>query len=128
MIPVRRNAVKIDFDQSQARLTVCDLNVFDDHDLANALTAGLGIPTPPIPGVFPVHAKVSFDVKWEGAIATAEIENTSQQFKGTFVSTGATITWTSSQPGFQFQSQTPPDPNANLVSVIGREKNGVFFS
>lgn len=128
MIPVRRNAVRVDFDQSQARLTVRDLEVSDDHDLANALTDGLGIPTPPIPGVFPVHAKVSFDVKWEGAIATAEIENTSQQFEGTFLSTGATITWTASQPGFQFQSETPPDPKANLVSVIGREKNGVFFS
>jgi hypothetical protein len=128
MIPVRRHAVKVDFDQAQARLTVCDLEVFDDHDLANALTDGLGIPTPPIPGVFPVHARVSFDVKWEGAIATAEIENTSQQFEGTFLNTGATITWSADQPGFHFQSETPPNPNANLVSVLGQEKNGVFFS
>ena len=128
MIPVRRHAVKVDFDNAQARLKVRDLEVFDDHDLANALTDGLGIPTPPIPGVFPVPARVSFDVKWEGAIATAEIENTSQQFKGTFLSTGATITWSADQPGFHFQSETPPNPQANLVSVLGQEKNGVFFS
>ena len=128
MIPVRQCAVKVDFDRAQARLTVRDLEVFDDHDLANALTDGLGIPTPPIPGVFPVHARVSFDVKWEGTIATADIENTSQQFKGTFLSTGATITWSAQQPGFHFQSETPPNPKANLVSVLGQEKNGVFFS
>jgi hypothetical protein len=128
MIPVRRDAVRVEFDEAQARLKVRDLEVFDDHDLANALTDGLGIPTPPIPGVFPVHARVSFDVKWEGTIAMAEIENTSQQFKGTFLSTGATITWSAHQAGFRFHSETPPDPKANLVSVLGREKNGVFFT
>ncbi|MGA8510086.1 MAG: hypothetical protein WB762_31130 [Candidatus Sulfotelmatobacter sp.] len=125
---MRRHAVKVDFDQAEARLTVSDLEVFDDHDLANALTDGLGIPTPPVPGVFPVHARVSFDVKWEGAIATAEIENSSQQFEGTFLSTGATITWSADQSGFHFESETPPNPKANLVSVLGKEKNGVFFS
>jgi hypothetical protein len=127
MIPVRGDAVKVDFDQAQARLRARDLEVFDDHDLANSLTDGLGIPTPPIAGVFPVHARVSFDVQWEGAIATAKIKNTSQQFKGTFLSTGATISWFAHQPGFHFRSETPPNPQANLVSVLGREKNGVFF-
>ena len=63
-----------------------------------------------------------------GALAMAEIENSAQQFKGTFLSTGATIRWTAEQEGFQFQSDTPPDPKANLISVLGREKNGVFFS
>jgi hypothetical protein len=128
MIPVRDDAVKVDFDGARARLKVRDLRVFDDHDLANSLTAGLGIPSPPIPGVFPVGATVSFDVKWEGALATAQIENTSQNFKGTFLSTGATIRWSAHEPGFHFQSETPADPKANLVSVLGREQNGVFFT
>ena len=26
-----------------------------------------------------------------------------------------------------YQSDAPPDPKANLVSVLGREQNGVFF-
>jgi hypothetical protein len=67
-------------------------------------------------------------VRWDGVIAMEGIQNTSQQFKGTFLSTGATITWSAHQPGFHFQSDTPPDPKANLVSVLGREKNGVFFT
>jgi hypothetical protein len=128
MLPVRHNAVEVDFDGARASLRVRDLNVFDDHDLANSLTQGLGIPTPPIPGVFPVRAKVSFDVEWNGALATAQIENSSQHFKGSFFSTGATISWSAEQAGFRFQSDTPPDPKANLVSVLGREQNGVFFS
>ena len=128
MIPVKHEAVDVDFDEAEARLRVRGLELFDDHDLANSLTQGLGLPTPPIPGVFPVRAKVSFDVEWEGALATAQIENTPQHFKGTFLSTGATITWVAEQAGFRFQSDTPPDPKANLVSVLGREQNGVFFT
>jgi hypothetical protein len=128
MIPVRHSAVEVDFDGSRASLLVRDLDVFDDHDLANSLTQGLGLPTPPIPGVFPVRAKVSFDVEWDGALATAQIENNSQNFKGTFLSTGATISWSAEQNGFRFQSDMPPDPKANLVSVLGRERNGAFFS
>jgi len=136
MIPVRHDAVEVDFDGQRARLRVRGLDAFDDHDLANSLSQGLGLPanpaamppTPAIPGMFPVRAKVSFDVEWNGALATADIENSAQQFKGTFFSTKTTIVWSAEQPGFQFQSDNPPDPAANLISVLGREKNGVFFS
>jgi hypothetical protein len=128
MIPVRHDAVEVDFDGSRARMLVRDLDVFDDHDLANSLTHGLGLPTPPIPGVFPVRAKVSFDVEWDGTLTMADIENSKQHFKGRFLSTGATISWSAEQPGFSFQSDMPPDPKANLVSVLGRERNGMFFS
>jgi hypothetical protein len=127
MIPVSQEAVEVDFDGSRARMRVRGLDVFDDHDLANSLTQGLGIPTPPIPGVFPVRAKVSFDVEWSGVLAMEQIENTSQGFKGSFLSTGATINWSAEQSGFRFQSDTPPDPKANLISVLGREQNGMFF-
>src|SRR3989442_2772855 len=108
MIPVKHEAVEVDFD---------------DHDLANSLTQGLGIPTPPIPGVFPVRATVSFDVEWEGTLATAQIENNSQRFKCAFLSTGATITWSAEHAGFRFQSATPPDPRAHLMSVLRSETN-----
>ena len=132
MIPVRHDAVEVDFDDARARLRVRDMDVFDDHDLANSLTQGLGLPAigmnPVLPGVFPVRAKVSFDIEWDGALATAEIENSAQQFKGTFFSTNTTIVWSAEQKGFQFQSDNPADPKANLLSVLGREKNGVFFS
>lgn len=128
MTAVSHDAVEVDFDGQRASLRVCDLPVFDDHDLANSLTQGLGIPTPPIAGVFPVRAKVSFDVEWNGAVDMAQIQNSSQHFKGTFLSTGAMIRWSAEQTGFRFESDTPPDPAANLISVLGREQNGVIFS
>ena len=133
MVQVEHDAVQVDFDQARARLHVRGLEVFDDHDLANSLTQGLGLPGglgfpyPAIPSVAPVRARVSFDVEWNGNLATAQIENDAQQFKGTFLSTGATINWSAEGDGFQFQSEAP-DPTRNLVSVLGREKNGVFFT
>ena len=81
----------------------------------------------PIAPVFTVRATVSFDVEWTGIVETAQIENTTQHFKGSFLSTGATIKWSAEEDGFQFQSEAP-DPSRNLVSVLGREKNGVFFT
>ena len=133
MVPVGHDAVQVDFDDARARLRVSGLKAFDDHDLANSLTqglglpGGLGLPLPQIPPVFPVRATVSFDVEWNGMVAKEEIHNDAQHFKGSFLSTGATIKWSAEQPGFRFESEAP-NPARNLISVLGREQNGAFFS
>jgi hypothetical protein len=131
MAPVDHEAVEVNFDAGSARLRVSGLKVFDDHDLANSLTDGLGLPGelgfPLIPPVFPVRATVSFDVEWDGILDSAEIHNDSQHFMGSFLSTGATVRWSAEQEGFRFQSE-PPNPARNLLSVLGREQNGAFFT
>ena len=133
MVRVAHEAVEVDFDDGQARLRVKGLEVFDDHDIANSLTFGLGLPGdngfpyPAIPPVPPVRTIVSFHVEWNGIVASAEIHNDAQHFKGSFLSTGATIKWSAEQPGFRFQSEEP-DPARNLISVLGHEQNGVFFT
>ncbi|HKW26247.1 MAG TPA: hypothetical protein VJN48_10715 [Terriglobales bacterium] len=133
MVRVRHDSLAVDFDDAKASLKVPDLQVFDDHDIANSLTFGLGLPGglgfpyPAVPPVAPIRATVSFDVEWNGIVAAAQIDNAGQQFKGSFLSTGATISWSAEEPGFRFQSE-PPDPARNLVSVLGHEQNGVFFS
>lgn len=132
MVRVPSDSVKVDFDDGRARLRVRNLSVFDDHDLANSVTQGLGLPGdmglpfPAIPPVPPVRATVSFDVEWSGILDMAHIHNATQGFQGSFLSTGATIQWSAEQPGFRFVSD-PPDPGTNLISVLGREQNGVFF-
>jgi hypothetical protein len=132
MIRVPRDAVDVDFNRQQATLRVRGLQVFDDHDLANSLTNGLGLPGdlgfpyPKIPPVFPVPATISFEVRWDGALATAHIRNDSQRFRGYFLQTETTIKWTSRQTGFTFESEAP-DPSRNLISVLGYERNGAFF-
>jgi hypothetical protein len=133
MVQVPPSAIAVDFANAQASLRVSGLRVFDDHDIANSLTYGLGLPGdmgfsyPAIPAVSPVRATVSFDIEWSGAVDTAQIHNNSQSFEGTFLSTGATIDWSVQQDGFMFQSEAP-NPARNLVSVLGREQNGVFFT
>jgi hypothetical protein len=133
MVPVSHEAVEVDFDEGRARLRVSNLRVYDDHDIANSLTQGLGLPGdlgfpyPQIPPVAPVRATISFDVEWTGILAMAQIHNTTQTFKGSFLSTGATIKWSAEQSGFQFESE-PANPSRNLISVLGREQNGVFFT
>jgi hypothetical protein len=133
MVQVEHDAVDVDFDQGRARLRVSGLNVFDDHDLANSLTQGIGLPGDlgfTYPAIAPVATKraiVSFDVIWDGIVDRAEIDNSAQTFKGSFLSTGATIKWSADEPGFHFESETP-DPTRNMVSVFGRERNGFFFT
>jgi len=133
MIPVGHDAVKVDFDDVRARLRVNNLTVFDDHDLANSLTlgmglpGGLGFPYPAIPAVAPTYATVSFDVEWSGDLNMAHIHNDAEKFMGSFFSTNATIKWSAEQPGFRFESETP-NPDRNLISVLGHEQNGVSFT
>jgi hypothetical protein len=131
-VPVAHDAVHVDFDGARARLSVRGLELFDDHDLANSLTYGLGLPGdlgfpyPHIDPVQPVRAKVSFEIEWSGLLDTAEIRNATEGFEGSFLETGATIRWSAEEHGFRFQSEDP-DPGRNLFAVIGRERNGVFF-
>lgn len=133
MVPLTHGAVNFDFSNAQATLSVAGLQVFDDHGIANSLTYGLGLPGDlgfpyqKIPPVSRVRATVSFDVEWSGSIATAQIRNTSQQFKGSFLQTGATIEWSAEENGLQFQSEAS-NPSRNLVSVLGQEQNGAFFT
>ncbi len=133
MVEVDEDAVEVDFDSGRARLRVRGLDLYDDHDLANSVTqglglpGGLGLPYPAIAPVAPIRATVSFDVEWSGIVDTAQIENTMQHFNGSFLSTGATIQWSAKEEGFEFQSEAP-DPSRNVVSVLGHEKNGVFFT
>jgi hypothetical protein len=52
--------------------------------------------------------------------------NNAQRFQGSFLETETTIRWSSQQQGFVFKSEAP-DPTRNLISVLGRERNGAFF-
>src|SRR5260370_21131083 len=133
MIRVPEDDVEVDFHKGWATLRLVDLEVFDDHDIANSLTDGLGLPGdlgfpyPKIPPVFPVRATVSIEVNWNGVLAAERIRNDSQHFEGVFLETETTVRWSSRQQGFTFKSEAP-NPTRNLISVLGRERNGAFFT
>ena len=125
--------MNVEFDESRARLSVRGVELFNDHDVANSLTYGLGLPGdlgfpyPRINPVQPVRASVSFEIEWSGLLGAAEIRNATQGFEGSFLKTGATIKWSSEEAGFRFQSEEP-NPSRKQFAVLGRERNGVFFT
>ena len=118
--------MEIDLDNATASLQLTDLPIIDAHDLANNLTNGQGFTNPPIPPIAPVPATVSFDIEWSGVVTQAKVTNQAEQFTGQFIETIATIKWSASQAGFDFVSEDP-NPARNFYSVIGHERNGVFF-
>jgi hypothetical protein len=127
VISAPSDVVQIDIDAAAASLRMRDVPVIDFHDIANSLTGGKGFQSMGIPPIAPVAATVSFDIEWSGAIERAVVTNEDEDFTGQYVRTGATIQWSSNQSGFQFVSEQPPNPTRNLYSVIGHERNGVFF-
>ena len=126
LISAPRDAVQVDPGAGTASLSMTNVPVMNAHDLANALTGGKGLANPPIPPIAPVPATVSFDIEWGGVMERAIVTNEVQGFTGQYVRTGATISWLSSEAGFQFVSEAP-NPARNLYSVVGHERNGVFF-
>ena len=126
IISAPQEVVQVSPGSGTASLRMTDVPVMDAHDLANALTGGHGFANPPIPPIAPVPARVSFDIEWGGVLERAIVVNEDEDFTGQYVRTGATIQWSSNQPGFKFVSE-PPNPARNVYSVVGHERNGVFF-
>jgi hypothetical protein len=115
IVTVPPEAVTFQFDKPEASVIVDNLALSDAHDLKNSL---LGGPTVP--------ATVSFEIRWFDKLARAKIVNEAEDFTGEFLQTMATIKWSASQTGFEFVSEDP-NPARNIYSVVGHERNGVFF-
>jgi hypothetical protein len=126
LVSAPRDAVRIGANSGTASLRMSDVLIIDAHDLANALTNGRGFASLAIPPIPPTPATVSFDIEWNGVVARAEVTNEAQDFTGEFVETSASISWSARTDGFLFVSE-PPNPARSLYSVIGHERNGVFF-
>ena len=126
VISAQRDAVEIELDSGRASLQMSDVPVIDAHDLANSLTNGHGLLNPPIPPIPPVPGSVSFDIEWSGVIAREKVTNQAQDFTGQFLETTATIDWSATTGGFHFDSEEP-NPARNFYSVLGHERNGIFF-
>ena len=126
MIPTTPDAVEVNPGAGTASLRMANVGVIDAHDLANALTGGKGFASMSIPPIAPVPAIVSFDIEWSGAFERAIVINENEDFSGQYVKTNATIEWSASEAGFAFTSN-PASTSINVYSVVGHERNGVFF-
>jgi hypothetical protein len=70
---------------------------------------------------------VSFEVNWHDVLRTQAIRNTTLNFEGTFKQTNANIEWSMRNAnGFHFRSNS--SGQTTVAALLGRERNGVFFT
>ena len=71
-------------------------------------------------------ATVSFHIRWGHVIQRDTIHDEENGFAGQFIENTATIEWSATEEGFAFASD-PAETSVNVFSLIGKERNGVFF-
>ncbi len=114
-IPFSPDAARIDLGAERAFLIANDMDLPDFHDLRNALTGGPSVP-----------ATVSFNLQWSGVVRRLRIRNETDGFEGSYIEDTVAVECSAQQEGFRFVSD-PASTSQNVYSVIGRERNGVFF-
>ncbi len=120
---MRSGAVDVDFQRGRATYELEHLAVNDYGTLFNALFGGGG---PGLSGPS-IRSTVSFEVKWHDVLRTQAVRNTNLRFEGTFKQTNAHIDWSMrNADGFNFH--TNPSGQTTVSAVLGRERNGVFFT
>ena len=107
--------MRADIAEGVARLEIKQLEIEDYHDLNNALNDGPS-----------VEAVVDVDIRWSGGGSPMELNNPGQGFRGDFIEDQARVAFTGRTDTFAFVSD-PAGTSHNEFSVIGEERNGVFF-
>ena len=113
-VPVPEGALKVDVAGGTATLSLDDFDTDDYHNLRNALTGGAED-----------DASISFDMKWTATGDPFNVSDPVHTFAGRFSLAAVDIAWSATAPGFEFQSSPGV---TNVKSVLGRERNGIFFS
>jgi hypothetical protein len=113
--PVDEDSLDVDLEDGAATLSVQNLVETDYTTLHNSLTGGSGVP-----------ASVSFKLTWKATGAPMNVTDSVHGFKGEFSLCNASLEWSAKAPHFEFASD-PASSSTNVRSVIGRERNGVFF-
>ena len=93
-------------------MKLTDFPLGDYTSVPKGLTGGSSVP-----------ATASLEIRWRTERLIIDSQN---RFSGKYFGNGATIKWSAKQDGFQFVSD-PLETNVNEFSLIGDERNGVFF-
>ncbi len=113
--PIERGSVRVELEDGSASLHLANHDVEDYGNVVNALKDG---PSKP--------ATLSLDAHWSNTPDNdlrVTVRNGKQRFRGEYVRNTATLVWSASESGFDFQS----DPLASGFAEVGHERNGVFF-
>ena len=113
--PVSEDALEVDLQDGTATLGLDDLDEEDYHNLLNALLDG---PSD--------SASVSFEMRWKANAEAINVTDSVHGFTGRYQISTVQIEWSAKAPQFEFVSD-PAGTTNNVRSVIGRERNGIFF-
>ncbi len=113
---IEQDSVSVHLGDGAASLRATHLPEKDAHTLLNALTGGATVPS-----------TVSFDMTWTGKRPLMEVTDAVHGFTGSFMFSTVTVAWSAQQAGFSFVSD-PADTTRTVAAVMGRERNGVFFT
>src|SRR5215467_3166233 len=114
--PVSADTLDVDLERGTATLSADDLDVEDYHNLHNALLDGPSDPS-----------SVSFQMRWSALEPAMRVTDQVHGFTGRFRVSKVEIAWSARVGSFVFDSD-PPSTTVNVRSVIGRERNGMFFA
>jgi hypothetical protein len=106
----------VDRDVTEAFYTMRNVTLFDHYNVANALAGGPAD-----------RAIASFAVHWEASGKPFKMRDEENRFVGDFRIARSTVEWESQGSGFGFRSD-PANTSTTVFSVMGRERNGEFFS
>src|SRR6266852_6862819 len=112
---VPEDALEAELEDGTATLGLYDLDEEDYHNLLNALQDG---PSD--------SASVSYEMRWKAIAEPMNVTDSVHRFSGRFQLSTVQIEWSAKAPNFKFVSDAASS-TINIKSVIGRERNGIFF-
>lgn len=115
-VPLASARFHVEVDGASAVMRVQELEVPDWGNLKEATTNGPHVP-----------ANVSFDVRWQGILDTAEKRQDEERWMGECMQTTATSEWSARQEGFSCISAVRAS-TFSVAGVLGRERHGAFFA
>jgi hypothetical protein len=113
---VPTDAVQFTLGLGTASLHIADQQMGDFTKVPNSLMRGPSVP-----------ATISYDVRWSGPGKPVSVNDVKNGFAGEFLENAATVSASATRQGFQFVSD-PAATSKSVFAVLGRERNGVFFT
>lgn len=114
--PIPEASARVDLATASASFSLSNLSIPDWGNQRYGTTGGPHAP-----------ATVSFLVRWTGVLSRARRRNEAQRFGGDYIQTTATIIWSARGQTFTFDSD-PAGTSKSSAAVMGRHRNGVFFT
>lgn len=115
-MPISPSSIQYNLSAGTGALHIANQQMGDFTKVPNSLMHGPSVP-----------AAISYDVRWSGPGTPISANDAKNGFAGDFLENTATVSASASRQGFQFVSD-PASTSKSVFAVLGRERNGVFFS